>query len=128
MIRLKSILTFSFILSFFIVASISSKAQTYSVRNYPDEKRIVFGNKMVTLELDYNNKANLSSIAINGQEVIHGESGLYSSIGTKAARFSTLKLAKSPSISISNNIISLKNIQYGDNIVAIVESWHFTIT
>ncbi len=128
MIRLKSILTLFFIFSLCIVASISTKAQNYTIKNYPAEKRIVFGNKMVTFELDYNNKANISSVAINGQEVIHGESGLYSSIRTKTAGFSTLKLAKSPSISIANNTVSVKNIQYGDNNVAIIESWLFTIT
>jgi hypothetical protein len=113
------------LLFFLLVALISCDAfsQKIKIENHPGEKFVTFGNEKIQLTLDYNGKANISSMVVNGQEVIHGDTGIYSSIKIKQASHSTLRLATDPVLNFSGNTITLSNIEYG----SINETWKFTV-
>ena len=102
--------------------------QPAKINNNVKEKKVVFGNEEMTVVLDYNKKANISLLTINGQQVIQGDAGIYSKIRTKEATYSTLHLSSDPTIKVSNNIISIGNIIYGDKSLTINEAWTFTIS
>ena len=55
-------------------------SQNVYIKNNAKDKIIEFGNAKIMMKLDYNAKANVSSVIINGQQVIEGGQGIYSSI------------------------------------------------
>lgn len=101
--------------------------QAVTINNDTTAKNIVFGNKKISITLDYNKKINISALRINGQEVIEGESGVYSAIRTKDTLYSTLHLLSVPIVKVVNNTVSIAGITYGDAGLAIQEGWIFTI-
>lgn len=116
----------------YIICSISSPsecpAQTTKINQDTKGKTVSFGNEKIKITLDYNKKANISLFTINGQPVIQGQPGVYSKIRTKEASYSTLQLSSDPAVKVSNNIISVTGIRYGDNTVSIDETWTFTLS
>ena len=103
-------------------------AQTVKISNDAQAKKITFANDKISIMLDYGQKANISLLSINGQQVIAGDTGIYSQIKTADATYSTLHLSTSPSIKITNNVIHVDRINYGDKSLSINEAWSFTIT
>ena len=99
-----------------------------SIKNDIQKKQVVFGNKKINVTLDYNGKATISSLSVNGQNVIEGISGMYSAIRTTTTTHSSLHLTSTPKIEVANNIVKLNGIQYGDKDVVITENWKFVIT
>ena len=53
------------------VSSIST-AQSFTIQNDASAGKIMFGNEKMKMTLDYRKKANVSSLAILGQEVMSG--------------------------------------------------------
>ena len=102
-------------------------AQSIKFRNDSNKKIIEFGNEKMTLTVDYNKKANISLLMINGQQVVQGNTGIYSMIRTKDATYSTLHLSSDPKLKLFNNTINIIGIKYGDKDFAIDETWTFTI-
>lgn len=117
---------FGIICCFWVVNN--SLAQSVKINNDIKQKTVVFGNKKMTITLNYNGKANISLLKINGQQVIQGNAGIYSMIRTKEATYSTLHLSSNPSIKVSSNTVSVNNIRYGDKDISINETWTFTIS
>ncbi len=103
-------------------------AQTTTIQNNTQQKTVAFGNDKIRIILDYNKKANISSLHINGQQVIQSDAGVYSKIRTKATSYSTLHLSSDPTVKVSNNIISVAGIRYGDQTLSIDETWTFTLS
>lgn len=103
-------------------------AQGIKISNDPREKKIVFGNEKITATLDYNKKINVALLQVNGQNVIDGNRGIYSAISTKVAAYSTLQLQADPAVQITDNIIRITGMVYGDKNLTIQEAWTFTIT
>ena len=103
-------------------------AQVQTIKNDAQKKTVVFGNKKINLTLDYNGRANISSLSVNGQNVIEGTAGIYSTIRTTATTHSSLHLTSTPKVEIGNNIVKLNGIQYGDEDEIITENWKFVIT
>lgn len=103
-------------------------AQMPIMKHDAQKKYITFGNKKIRLTLDYNEKANISSMDVNGQNVISGNAGIYSEIKTAAANYSSLNLTSSPKVETTNRTIKLSNILYGDKNITINETWNFIIT
>jgi hypothetical protein len=89
---------------------------------------LTFGNAKLQLTLDYNAKATVSALTVNGEKVIDGPEGIYSEIKTKTATYSTLHLLATPVAAKMGNIIVVTNIVYGDKKLKITETWHFIIT
>ncbi len=96
--------------------------------NDPNAKTISFGNQKLKLKLDYNRKANIALLEVNGQKVIDGTPGIYSEIKTAAAVYNTLNLNIQPKLIVEKNSVKIEGIVYGDKDVTINEVWEFIIS
>ena len=108
--------------------SAPASAQTVRVNNDTNLKQVSFRNEKISGIIDYNKKVNISSLTVNGQQVIAGDSGIYSLIETKGHAYSTLQLDMSPSVTVKSNTIAIRNIAYGDEMSRIKEDWTITLT
>ncbi|MEP7110412.1 MAG: hypothetical protein ABI760_20620 [Ferruginibacter sp.] len=113
---------------FIIEISGACIAQAIIIRNDIQSKKIVFSNGKIKMSLDYDRKANISLLVVNGQKVIEGAAGVYSRVRTNDATYSTLHLSSAPAIKIGKNIITISGIMYGDKNLLINETWTFSIT
>jgi hypothetical protein len=112
----------------FIVLSFSCVAQGANIDNNTRQKKIVFGNDKIRMTLDYNRKADISSVNLNGQKIVEGGAGIYSTIRTQDAVYSTLQLLCNPSVKVIHNTIIVSTIKYGDKNLTVNETWTFIIT
>lgn len=112
----------------FVMFTSSVFAQDINIKNNEQTKKMVFGNQKMSITLDYNGRANISLMVINGEQVLDTTEGIYSFIKTKSARYSTLHLSANPTIKVTGNNITLNGIIYGDKAVTINETWRFTLT
>ncbi|MEJ7913106.1 MAG: hypothetical protein WKF70_08125, partial [Chitinophagaceae bacterium] len=76
---------------------------------------------------NYDGKATVSALQVNGQQVISNSSGIYSEVRTARATYSTQRLASSPRVLVKGNTVTVSGIVYGGEEVAITEKWKFTI-
>ena len=106
----------------FMVLSVICVAQNVTINNDIQNKRIVFGNDKISMILDYNRKANISSVTLNGQKIIEGDTGIYTTIRTKNATYSSLELLSGPSVKVTNHTITISAIRYGDKTLSINET------
>ena len=91
-------------------------AQSPKIINDIQKKTISFGNNKIAIILDYDHKANLSSMLLNGQQIIEGAAGVYSAIQTQDASYSSLALLSQPLVKVSNNVVVVSAIKYGDKL------------
>jgi len=98
------------------------------LKDNPRDKVIIFGNSKMMLTLDYNGKCTISGLTVNGQPVISGTGGIFSSIRTSSNTYSTLKLLSVPTIKTGKNTISIGNIKYGSGEEIVLETWIFSIS
>jgi hypothetical protein len=124
----KTIAPCFFLFAVFINLSGNCIAQSFIFKNVVADKVLLFGNEKIKLTLDYNNKANISSLNVNGENVIESNTGIYSQIKTQTNFYSSLALLSTPKISVTNNTIKLSGISYGDKNIIINETWKFTVT
>lgn len=96
-----------FLVLYFIRSFHAGFAQIAKISNDVKERKIVFGNEKMTITVDYNHKAAVSKVQLNGQEIINGNGGIYSAIKTKEAAYSTLQLSSQPVVSVINNPIRI---------------------
>src|SRR6478609_2039257 len=96
-------------LVFFLLVIATAVGQSVKINNNIKEKTVVFGNGKILMTLNYNNKATISSMLINKQQLVDANSGIYSKITTKEALYSTLHLLSTPSIKTTANTIKLSN-------------------
>jgi hypothetical protein len=87
-------------------------------------KTITISNPKIMMVLDYTNKASITSLIINGQKVISGADGIYTSVNVEGTTYSSLHLTGTPVLVKQGNIIKISNINYG----VINENWVFTIS
>ena len=112
----------------FLFTFLKCNAGNIIINNNPSASEIVFGNSKIMITLDYKGKCNISSLAVNGQSVISGTEGIFSSIKTSTGTYSTLNLTSVPSIKTGNNTVTVSNIKYGNNEDVIIEKWNFLIS
>lgn len=117
-----------YILCILLSHNLKSSAQQEKIWHDPKAKQVVFGNKKITLTLNYNKAANISQLKINGLQVLQEINGIYSAIRTQNNMYSTLHLASDPVIRIFANKVIADNIVYGDKAVAIRETWTFIVS
>lgn len=118
------ILFFLFCMAVFVLPV---HAQTVRISNDVKSKKVVLQNNQLRMVLDYNKTASISDLTVNGEQVIHGDAGIYSLIKTKTSSYSTLHLLSSPAVHISDKKMTVDNIVYGDGAVIIREIWTFTL-
>lgn len=114
--------------TYFILFSLASAAQTSTINNDIHKKRIVFGNDKISMTLDYDHQASISSVTLNGQKIIGDDAGIYTAIRTKNANYSSLALLSEPSAKVTGNTITVSAIMYGDKTFAVNETWTFFVT
>jgi hypothetical protein len=108
--------------------SVPCLAQSVVTNNDRKNKKITFGNPKIKLTLDYNSKANISSLVVNGQKVIEGTAGIYSEVRTASGLYSSLHTTSTPRITTAINTIKVAGISYGNNDLTVTENWKFTVT
>src|SRR6218665_259322 len=91
-------------------------------------KKVSFGNEKIKITLDYNRKACISLLTLNGLPVIEGNEGVYSKIKVKDAVYSSLQTLSDPIIKTDKNIVSAESIEYGDSRLAVREKWTFSVS
>jgi hypothetical protein len=102
-------------------------AQNAVIKNDAKNKTITFGNSKIKFTLDYNSKANVSALEVNGQKVIDGTAGIYSEVRTPSASYSSLHTSSTPRIKATANTVTVAGISYGDKDLTINETWKFTV-
>ncbi len=119
---------FGFLLVF-LLACCTPFNESYAqpIKNDLKNKSLTFGNNKIKLVLDYNQKCNISSLIVNGQKVIEGAAGIFSEIRTTAYKYSTLQLKVSPKVTVTNHVITINGITFGDDKVTINETWKFVV-
>jgi hypothetical protein len=127
MIHRKWLSSFLFHSILFVMFTASVFAQGINIKNNEQTKKMVFGNQKMSITFDYNGRANISLMVINGEQVLDTTEGIYSFIKTKTARYSTLHLSANPTIKVTGNKITINGIIYGDKAVTINETWRFTV-
>jgi len=106
----------------------STRAQDTFIKNDPVHRTVRFGNNRVALILDYHRRAFISSMVVNGQQVLDDQGGGYTFVRTVAGYASSRKLVTQPHLAIAGHIISLTGILYGSGPWRIHESWQFKVT
>ncbi|MGZ3926790.1 MAG: hypothetical protein ACXVJG_07525, partial [Mucilaginibacter sp.] len=91
-------------------------------------KEVTISNPKISMTLSYGEKASIASLVVNGQKVISGTDGIFTSVKVGGITYSSLHLKGTPVLLKTGNIIKLVGINYGDENLAIKENWIFTIT
>lgn len=116
-----------FIASLIIIPEVGNSQQVFINDNKYD-KYVEFGNDKIKMKLDYNGKANVSSMQLNGQKLVDDDEGIYTSIKLKDTGYSSLHVLSQPVININRNNLTISNISYGNKLSPIKETWKFAIT
>jgi hypothetical protein len=103
-------------------------AQTFSIKNNLQLHTITISNATLKFVLDYDHQCRVSAMDVNGQNVIEGNTGIYSEIQIAGKTFSTLHLANSPRIKINDNSIDISDVVYGDTNVSVRENWRILVS
>jgi hypothetical protein len=80
----------------------------------------------LSLLLDYDGKASVTSMLVNGQQVISGADGIFTSVKVGGVVYSSLHVQSEPVLVKTGNTITLDHIRYGDSHLTIEEKWTFT--
>jgi len=91
-------------------------------------KVYTISNSKITMQLDYGDKASITSLTVNGQKVISSADGIFTSLTIGGVTYSSLHLQSAPVLVKNGNIIKLMGIIYGDKNISIKENWVFTIS
>ena len=79
----------------------------------------------MSLVLHYGDKASITSLVLNGQSVISGDDGIYTSVTVGGITYSSLHLLSAPVLVKGNGSVELRGIRYGDKDRVIDETWVF---
>src|ERR1035438_8738977 len=90
------------------------QCQTLVVQQNSQSHNVTFQVGELKFVLDYNHQCRISSLEVNGQQVLENSKGIYSEVSTAAKSFSTLHLLQSPQVSITKNMVTVSGIDYGE--------------
>ncbi|MBT1685624.1 hypothetical protein, partial [Dawidia soli] len=117
-----------FILLMFCIGVCGTVLAQPTIKNDAAAKKVTFGNGRLSLTLDYDKKATVTQLTVNGQHVIQHNAGVYSMLRTRNAQYTTLSLSSEPSVATTGNTVTVNGIAYGDKDLSIQETWKFTVT
>lgn len=95
----------------------------FSLATPPKTTTIRNGNLSITLE--YDNKACITGMNLNGQQVITSADGAFTMVKVNDKTFSSLDLVSPPALRRSGDTTTLDGIAYGDKNLPIREKWMF---
>lgn len=78
--------------------------------------------------VDYNQRANIPVLEVNGVQVINNREGIYTGIKTTQNTYSSLHLNSTPAVTISGHSVTIANIGYGDKNLQVKERWTFMLS
>ena len=76
----------------------------------------------ITMQLDYGDHASITSLTVNGQQVIGSTDGIFTSVTVGGKTYSSLQLTSVPVLTVTKDTIRLSGIRYGN----VTETWIFT--
>src|SRR5580692_5904550 len=77
----------------------------------------------MNLVLRYGDEASITSLTLNGEQVISGDDGICTSVTTGGVTYSSLHLLSAPVLVKGNGKVELRGIRYGEKGVVIDETW-----
>ena len=80
----------------------------------------------ITMTIDCDNKASITSLVINGQEVISSKDGIYTAVKAAGMLYSSMHLKEKPVVQQTPQRTIISGISYGNENITIQESWIFT--
>ena len=83
------------------------------------------GNKKISLSIEYGDKACITSMFVNGQNVMEAEDGAFTSLTVGGIAYSSLHLKGTPVLRKRQDSVVLDGIVYGDDQVTVRERWIF---
>ncbi|MDN5287990.1 MAG: hypothetical protein JWR38_4264 [Mucilaginibacter sp.] len=90
-----------------------------------EPKTVTISTPKLSMVLDYDNKASIISLVINGKKVIGSADGIYTSIKVGGVTYSSLHLKGTPVFVKTAGTFKINGISYGDKGLTINESWTF---
>jgi hypothetical protein len=81
----------------------------------------------LVLRLNLNNACKLDSVMVRGRQVLSAGSGVYSGLEVSNHWFTTAAQASRLTIKVSLNDITVGDIRFGAEGVAVNETWHFAV-
>ncbi len=118
----------TFLLVAFALTPGLCSAQSLSVKNNQQLREVTFSNSKLKFILNYDHQCRVSEMEVNGQKVVDGSAGIYSGMQAAGSSFSTLRLAVSPTVRVSGNVVDVVGITYGNDRALIHESWKFVVS
>lgn len=109
----------------FMFSTTPGKSQTKQLERAGE---ITIKGHKLQMELLYQNKACISSMVVNGQQVLSDSGGIYSLVRVGDKTYSSLHLKGTPVVTQAGNVIRLTGIKYGDRNITIAENWTFSTT
>ncbi|MFI5160092.1 MAG: hypothetical protein ACHQHN_02390 [Sphingobacteriales bacterium] len=91
-------------------------------------QEITIRDPQIIMTLNYGAQARVTSLIVNGQKVISGSDGIYTSVNVGGTTYSSLHLKQAPRLIKNGNIIELSGITYGSDEFKIKENWLFNIS
>jgi len=91
-------------------------------------KEVPISNSRIMMMLNYRTEACITSLTINGQKVISGPGGIFTSISIDGKTYCSLHLKQTPTLIRGGNTIKINGIVYGNDSFDIKENWLFVIT
>jgi hypothetical protein len=100
--------------------------QSQQIRIDATNRRVIFGNAKLVATLDYNGKASIPSLKVNGVETINSRQAVHAFFEAGKTNHSTLHLKKQPLLIQTKNGFKLSEIVYGDQNMMLTETWTFS--
>jgi len=110
-----------FIYSLFVFLFTSSMAKT----SVGEEKSVTISSPHMSMVINYGDKASITLLIVNGQKVVTGMDGAFTSVKVGSVTYSSLHLKDKPVLTSFTAGIRISGITYGDKELAINESWIF---
>ncbi|MDN3550690.1 hypothetical protein [Mucilaginibacter aquaedulcis] len=108
-----------------VLPPLTTKASsTHKIIAY-EPKTVSISTPKLSLVLDYDNKASITSLVIDGKKVISSADGIYTSIKVGGVTYSSLHLKGTPMLTKTADSFKISEISYGDKGLTINETWTF---
>ncbi|MFC0512871.1 hypothetical protein ACFFGT_01630 [Mucilaginibacter angelicae] len=90
-----------------------------------ESKIVTISTPKITMVLDYGDKAQITSLIVNGQKVVSNTDGAFTSVKADGVLYSSLHLKGNPVLLQTPAAITLSGIKYGSKDLTISEKWIF---
>ena len=93
--------------------------------NPAKQRPLTISTQKLTMTLEYEKRACISSLVVNGQMVVNSQDGIFTSVKVGDKTYSSLHLTSSPVLVKVKNTIRISGISYSAGSLRISENWTF---